>query len=82
MKISKRGQATIAMKATNLPTAMSLQSTRRNPHHSSQSPKSTSGQTNLDLPTEGKEIISDGDSTQFQFISTNGRSQTPTNNQT
>ena len=66
MKISKRGQATIAMRATNLPNAMN--STRKNPHHSSQSPKSASNGGEI-LPSEGcgKEMISDGDSTQFQL---------------
>ena len=58
MKISKRGQATIAMKASNLPTSMA--SSRKNPHHSSHSPKSTAG---VHFPNEGKEIISDGEST-------------------
>ena len=77
MKISKRGQATIAMKATNLPNAMN--STRRNPHHSIQSPNSASnGAETLQTEGVGKEMISDVDSTQFQLAAQStygGRSQ-------
>lgn len=72
MKISKRGQATIALKATNLPTAMSASSIRKNPHQTPKSPKSAC--ESLPLESENnKELISDGESTQFQF-SNQGRS--------